>query len=89
MTTGRELHSAGIATDSETGEEILFVIGGWTNNEPITSVEILRGEQWVQGREFNLNSILQGIFFNLFHIAMALSISSKYLYSIQTLSGFF
>ena len=86
MKTGRNLHSAGIATDSETGEEILFVIGGWTKNKPTISVEILRGEQWVQGREFHLNPILQDIFFNLIHIAMALS---KYLYSIQTLSGFF
>ena len=42
MKTGRNLHSAGIVTDSCTCEKKLFVIGGWTNNKPTTSVEILR-----------------------------------------------
>ena len=64
MRTGRNLHSAGIATDSETGEEILFVIGGWTKDKPTISVEILRGEQWVQGREFHLNPSDPNVFFS-------------------------
>ena len=46
---GRNCHTAGIITDTDTNEQILIVVGGLGNTGDLDSTEILKDNQWQQG----------------------------------------